>query len=172
MKKYGGRCRKVCGHPTLFYVSPTLFHSFSHLNIFPYTLHTNPIHSSTPLRTTPLLPYSPYLTPLSKLPKISQFFYHPYSPKFSTLPLFFPILPHTYFIIYPTLKFLTFLIYCLISLAIKYKRPIKILKTNIKNGNTTSKLFKKFCVIVDIPVRNNAFLLSGSTLRIIHRHAL
>ena len=30
--------------------------------------------------------------------------------------------------------------------------------------------FKKFCVVVDI--RNNAFLLSGSSVRIIHRPAL
>ena len=135
MKKCGGRCRKVCGHPTLFYVSPTLFHSSPHLNTLPYTLHTNPIHFSTslpPLFTLPHCFHIPsYMTPLPKLPKISQFFHHPYSPKFSTLPRFFPILSHTYFIIYPILKFLAFFMYCLISLAMKYKRPIK----NFENQN-------------------------------------
>ena len=40
----------------------------------------------------------------------------------------------------------------------------KNLKTEIKNGNTTSKLLKKFSVFVDI--RNNAFVLSGFTERI------
>ena len=103
---------------------PTLFHSSPHLNTLPYTLHTNPIHSSTPLPPPNTLHHFfhilIYLTPLLKLPKISQFFHHPYSPKFSTLPRFFPILSHAYFIIYLILKFLTFLIYCLISLAIKY----------------------------------------------------
>ena len=38
------------------------------------------------------------------------------------------------------------------------------MKTKIKNGNTISKLLKKFSVFVDI--RNNAFLLSGSSERI------
>ena len=134
-EKVWGRCRKVCGHPTLFYIYPTLFHSSPHLNTLLYTLHTNPIHSSTPLPPPNTLSLffriPPYLTPLPKLPNISQFFHHPYSPKFSTLPRFFPIVPHTYLIIYPILKFLTFLIYCLISLAIKYKRPIK----NFENQN-------------------------------------
>ena len=125
--------------------------SSPHLNTLPYFFHI-----------------PPYLT---KLPKISRFFHHLYFPKFSTLPRFFPILPHTYFIIYPILKCLTFFIYCLISIAVKYTRPIKIFENkNKKNGNTTSKLFKKFCVIMDI--RNNAFLLSGSTVGIIHRPAL
>ena len=150
----GGGVEKCVGTPH-YSTSPPLF------STRPHTLHTNPIHSSTFLPPPNTLPHffhiPPYLTQLPKLPKISQFFHYPYSSKFSTLPRFFPILPHTYFIIYPILKFLTFLIYCLISLAIKYTRPIKNFE---KNGNTTSKPFKKFCVIVDI--RNNAFLLSGS----------
>ena len=127
----------MCGHPTLFYVSPTLFHSSPHLNTLPYTLHTYPIHLSH------FFHIPPYLTPLPKLPKISQFFHHPYFPKFSTLPRFFPILPHTYFIIYPILKFLTFLIYCLISLAIKHKRPIKNFENQNKKTATQHLSFLK-----------------------------
>ena len=76
-EKVGERCRKACGHPTLFYVSPTLFHSSPHLNTLSYTLHTNLIHSSTPLPPSNTLPHffhiPPYLTPLPKLPKIPNF---------------------------------------------------------------------------------------------------
>ena len=108
MKKCGGRCRKVCGFPILFYTSPTLLHSSPLPNTLPYSFYTNPIHSST---LSHFFHIPPYLTQLPKLPKIYQFSHHPYSPKFSTLPRFFPILPHTDLIIYPILKFLTFLIF-------------------------------------------------------------
>ena len=113
----------------------TILHLPHSFPLVPTPQHTNPIHSFTPLPPPNTLPHffhiSPYLTQLPKLPKISQFFHHSYSPKFSTLPRFFLIVPHTYFIIYPMLKFLTFFIYRLISLAIKYKRPIK----NFENQN-------------------------------------
>ena len=132
------RCKKVCEHPILFYTSPTLFHSSPHPNALPYTSTLTPYalphlsHTSPPPNTFPhFFHIPPYLTQLPKLPKISQFSHHPYSLKFSTLPRFFPILPHTYFIIYPISKFLTFLIYCLISLAIKCTRRIK----NFENQN-------------------------------------
>ena len=131
----GGGVEKCVGTPHYSTSPPLFFHSSPHLNTLSYTLHTNPIHSSTPIPPPNTLPHffyiPPYLTQLRKLPKISQFFHHPYSPKFSTLSRFFPILPHTCFIIHPILKFLTFLIYCLISLAIKYTRPIK----NFENQN-------------------------------------
>ena len=125
MRKCGGGVEKCVGTPhysTFSLLFSTRPHTSTHF-------HTNPIHSSTPLPPPNTLSYffhvPPYLTQLPKLLKISQFFHHPYSPRFSTLLRFFPILPHTYFIIYPILNFLTFLIYCLISLAIKYTRHIK-----------------------------------------------
>ena len=131
MKKCGGRCRKVCEHPTLFYISLHPLH-FPTPSTLTHTLfHTSPTlsHPLTHFPTFSIFPHT--WTQLSEIQKISQFFHHPYSPKFFTLPRFFSILPHTYFIIYLILKFLTFLIHCQISLAIKYTKPVK----NFENQN-------------------------------------
>ena len=113
--KRGWGCRRVCGLPPHFPLPPhTVLHSSNTLS---HTRHTYPINYFTPPPTLPTSSiFSPYLTHLPKLPKIRQCLHHPYSPNFSILPPFFPILPHTYFIIYPIP---TFLIYCQISQAIK-----------------------------------------------------
>ena len=109
---------------TSFHISPHIFpllspHFFSHLpHIFPLL---------SPHFLTPSI-FPPYLTQLPKLPKISQLPHHPYSSKLPQIfynPLFFFIIfprrtTHSYFIIYPTPKLLTFLSYCQISSAIKY----------------------------------------------------
>ena len=80
----------------------------------PHTLS----HFPTPSSHLPTpLPHS-HLIPPSSFPRISLYTlpHNPHSPHHLQN---FSILLHTYFIIYPIPKFITFLIYCQISLAIK-----------------------------------------------------
>ena len=102
-----GRCEEVLGGvekcvgtphfstpPPLFSTrphTPTHFPAPSTLTpyTFPHLSHTYP----PPNALTHFFHIAPYLTQLPKLKKNSQFSHHPYSPKFSTLPRFFPILP-------------------------------------------------------------------------------
>ena len=126
------RCSRVCGFPhnfplafsrffphpnTLILDFPQPPHSLSHLpyGLLPHISDTYytpthfpipPPHFSTPST------FPPYLTQLLKLPEILQFPHHPYSSKFSILPGFFSILPHTCFITNSIPKFFTLLIYC------------------------------------------------------------
>ena len=131
-RSVGGGVEKCVGTPH-FSTPPPLFSTRPHTPTHfppPSTLTACALphlsHTSPPPNTFPhFFHIPPYLTQLPKLPKMSQFSHHPYSPKFSTLPRFFPKLPHIYFIIYPISRFLTFLIYCQNSIAIKYKRRIK-----------------------------------------------
>ena len=110
------------------YISPHFSHTPTHF----------PTSTSTPLFTPPpiffhsyphtfsLLPYSPILDPTPQTTKNSLLPHHPYSSKLPQI-LYIPYSSHTpsppyyhcYFIIYPTLKLLTFLIYCQINPAIK-----------------------------------------------------
>ena len=140
-KRCGGRCGEVCwsvgevrgdvgdmGSSTHFPHLPPHFPHLPHISPF------FPPHFSTPQHISPhLLPhfltpsiFLPYLSQLPKLLKIFQFLHHLYSSKFFILPHFshtpFPRTPHSYFIIYPTPKLLTFLIYCQINPAIKCTR--------------------------------------------------
>ena len=103
--------------PTLTRHFPPLFPTPPHsLNTYfphpPHSLYTSPhfptltSHFPTPFLTSPTLTMTPHSTPSST--HLSQHF---------------PVLPHNYFIIYPILKSLTFLIYYQISLAITVSRP-------------------------------------------------
>ena len=122
--KCGGRWGKWVEDPisptspltslTLQHTSPHLPPQlFSHLPPYfstptptlPHSFHIPPILDPTP-QTTKNSP----ITPPSILPQI---LYNPYSSPYS-----FPPYYHCYFIIYPTPKLLTFLIYCQINPAI------------------------------------------------------
>ena len=95
-------------------------------HLFPHSPNTSPPHSpNTSLHTfshsPPTSPHFP--TPLTPFLHLSQHFPTLTPLTFSQPPRLlqhFPILP--YFIIYPMPKFLTFFIYCQISLTIKYTR--------------------------------------------------
>ena len=92
------------------YIFPHFSHIPTHFSTSP--LHTFPhLHTPTPSsHISPLLPphfptsfiFPPYLTQLSKLPKISQFLHHPYSSKLlKTL-----YIPHTPPLVLPTVTLL------------------------------------------------------------------
>ena len=111
----GGGVEECVSSPHTSPHLPTSQHTFPHFPQLPHSPHTlfhildtSPNFPHTPTHFLILPPhfptpsiFPPYLTQLLKLLKISQFFHHPYSPKFFILPRFFPILPHTYFIINP-----------------------------------------------------------------------
>ena len=110
------------------YISPHFPHTPTHFPTSPPHLFSHlPPHFCTPTPhfLTPSI-FPPYLTQLPKLQKTPLLPHHPYCSKFFIT----PILPHTpsppyyhcYFIIYPTPKLLTFLIYCQINPAITCTR--------------------------------------------------
>ena len=114
--------------PPLFSTRPhTPTHFPAPSTLTPYTFP----HLS---HTYPLLPYCPILDSTFQTKKKIPNFPTIHTPPNSLhSPDSFPYSLHTYFIIYPVSKFLTFIIYCLISLAIKYTRRIK----NFENQNKT-----------------------------------
>ena len=114
------------------YISPHFSHTPTHIqhtspHLPPHLFSHLPPHFCTP---TPTLPHSfhipPILDPTPQTTKTPLLPHHPYCSKFFIT----PILPHTpsppyyhcYFIIYPTPKLLTFLIYCQINPAITCTR--------------------------------------------------
>ena len=126
--------------PPDFFTPPTLTQHLSSHFPSPSTLtqHLSPTH---PTLTWHLFPHSPHTSPHSltlphtfftsshtsppQSPDTSSSFHRislhtlPHNPHSPHHLQNFSILLHTYFIIYPTPKFITFLIYCQISLAIK-----------------------------------------------------
>ena len=138
----------------------TLLHLSPHPPHSPDTSsHTQPTPPPRiPTLTQHVFPHFPILN--SHFPTLSHTSPHPSHLSFiylNTFPHSLPILPHNphassntslcspYIIIHPMPKFLTFLIYCQISVTIKYTRNFlsisyKIFKAKIKNDNTISKL--------------------------------
>ena len=97
---------------TLFQTSPIFPHISDTSLHFPNTS----THFLISPHIFPLLSYSLHTWPISlnyhKFPNFPTIHALPNSLYSPILPEFFPILPHTYFIINPTPKFLVLLIYC------------------------------------------------------------
>ena len=162
-KEVWGRCGKVCwsvgevreyGILYPFFPPPSTFPSPSHISpsppLFSTLQHISP--HLLPHFLTPSI-FSPYLSQLPKLPKISQFLHHPYSfelPQILYTPSFFPILyPPVLPIV--TLSFTShqnFSLFSVIPTLVQQSNTLetpckfhkKKFKTKIKNGNTASKL--------------------------------
>ena len=137
-KRCGGRCGEVCwsvgevrgdvgdmGSSTHFLHLPPHFHHLPHISPFlpphfstspstlPHSFHIPPILDPTP-QTTKNFPITPPSILLQTPPNFLYFLIFPHTPS--------PRTPHSHFIIYPTPKLLTFLIYWQINSAIKYTR--------------------------------------------------